>query len=198
MANKAQPEKRRALFLGGHVALDFLNTVMRVNGALVDFFEHDDDVVSWLGQAGFPIAKIGADTPPLSFLRAARTLRESLRSLIEKRKAGKQGDLSVLNAFLAEALSYPKLVFGKSRSLKIERVRRLDTPEQILSPVAEAAADLLTTVDLDVVKRCEDGTCILWFYDQTKSHHRRWCSMAICGNRHKVATYRKRRLDEGV
>jgi predicted RNA-binding Zn ribbon-like protein len=31
------------------------------------------------------------------------------------------------------------------------------------------------------------------FYDRTKSHKRRWCSMALCGNRHKVAEFRKRR-----
>ena len=33
----------------------------------------------------------------------------------------------------------------------------------------------------------------LMFYDRTKSHKRRWCSMALCGNRHKVAEFRKRR-----
>jgi predicted RNA-binding Zn ribbon-like protein len=37
----------------------------------------------------------------------------------------------------------------------------------------------------------------LWFSDQTKSHQRRWCSMEMCGNRHKVAAYRKRRRSRG-
>src|SRR4030095_2085551 len=37
-----------------------------------------------------------------------------------------------------------------------------------------------------------------WFSDNTKSHHRRWCSVALWGNRHKVAAYRKRRRREGV
>ena len=75
-------------------------------------------------------------------------------------------------------------------------MRRSETPVGILAPVAEAAADLLVTGDFKLVKRCEDEICELWFFDQTKSHHRRWCSTALCGNRHKVAAYRKRRRAE--
>jgi predicted RNA-binding Zn ribbon-like protein len=75
-------------------------------------------------------------------------------------------------------------------------VRRQETPESILATVAEAAADLLATADFELVKRCEDETCVLWFSDQTKSHRRRWCSMEICGNRNKVAAYRARRRDQ--
>jgi predicted RNA-binding Zn ribbon-like protein len=68
-----------------------------------------------------------------------------------------------------------------------------DTLASILAPVTQAAADLLATADFTFVKRCEDDNCVLWFSDQTKSHQRRWCSMDLCGNRHKVAAYRKRR-----
>jgi predicted RNA-binding Zn ribbon-like protein len=183
----------RPLFLAGHPALDYLNTRMRVNGELVDLLQRDEDVTRWLKQAGLPVAEIGPYTPPSTLVDAARTLRESIRSLVEKRKAGQRGDPSVLNGFLAEAQSHPRLVWQKPRSLTIERVRRQATPAGILAPVAEAAADLLATCDFALVKRCEDGTCVLWFSDQTKSHHRRWCSTVLCGNRHKVAAYRKRR-----
>jgi predicted RNA-binding Zn ribbon-like protein len=187
----------RPLLLAGHPALDFLNTRMRVNRELVDFLQRDEDVLRWLEQAGLPIAESRADKAPMSLVDAARMLRESIRSLVEKRKSGQRGDPSVLNDFLAEAQSHPRLVWNK-RSLTIERVRRQDTPAGILAPVAEAAADLLATSDFGLVKRCEDETCVLWFSDQTKSHHRRWCSTVLCGNRHKVAAYRKRRRAEGV
>jgi predicted RNA-binding Zn ribbon-like protein len=83
-------------------------------------------------------------------------------------------------------------VWKKPRSPAIERIRQQDTLEAILAPVAEAAAILLATADFSLVKRCEDETCVLWFSDKTKSHHRRWCSTFFCGNRHKVAAYRKR------
>jgi len=188
----------RALFLAGHSALDFLNTRMRVNGELVDLLQRDEDVLRWLERAGFPAARIRPDTAPMSLVDAARTLRESIRSLVEKRRAGRRGDPSVLNRFLAQAQSHPRLVWNKPRSPTIDRVRRQDTPSGILGPVAEAAAHLLATADFTHVKRCEDETCVLWFSDQTKSHHRRWCSPALCGNRHKVAAYRKRRRAEDV
>ena len=191
-ANTVKPKessKSRALFLAGHPALDFLNTRMRVNEDLVDFFQSDEDVLIWLKQAGFSAPPIGAGT----LLACARRLRGSIRSLVEKRKSGRGGDPSILNSFLAASQSYPQLVWNKSGTPAIETVRRQDTAESILAPVAEAAASLLTAADIKLVKRCEGESCVLWFFDQTKSHHRRWCSMEICGNRHKVAAYRERR-----
>ncbi len=188
--------KSRALFLAGHPALDFLNTRMRVNEDLVDLLQSDEDVLIWLKQAGFPAPAIDGRTAPLALLHSARCLRESVRSLVEKRKAGRRGDPSILNSFLAASQSHLRLVWNKSRTLTLDTVRRQDTAESILAPVAEAAAHLLTTADFELIKRCEDETCVLWFSDQTKSHHRRWCSMEICGNRHKVAAYRGRRRNQ--
>ncbi len=165
---------------------------MRVNGQIVDLLQRDEDVLHWLKQAGLSAPKVGPHTARMSLLHRARTLRENIRSLVEKRKTGRRGDASLLNRFLAGAQSHPRLVWNRPRALQIEKVRRKDTAEAILAPVAEAAADLLATADFNLVKRCEDDTCVLWFSDQSKSHHRRWCSMEICGNRQKVAAYRRR------
>ena len=131
---------RYPLFLAGHPALDFLNTRMRVDGELVDLLQRDEDVLRWLERAGLPNAAVGRRRAATSLVDAARTLRESIRSLIEERKAGQRGDPSVLNRFLAEAQSHPRLVWTMPRSLSIERVTRRDTPAAILAPVAEAAA----------------------------------------------------------
>jgi predicted RNA-binding Zn ribbon-like protein len=187
-----------ALLIAGHPALDFLNTRMRVEQELVDVLQSDHDVLAWLKASGLPVPVVVPKTAPSSLLRCARKLREDIRSLVESRKAGRRRDPSVLNRFLAASQSYPQLVWNKPGSLKIDRVRPQQTPESILGPVAEAAADLLANGNFNLVKRCEDETCVLWFSDQTKSHHRRWCSMELCGNRHKVAAYRKRRRDLGT
>lgn len=181
-----------ALFLAGHLSLDFLNTRMRVNGRIVDVLQRDQDVIHWLKQAGFSVPKAGRGVTRIPLLDSARKLRENIRSLVEQRKAGRRGDPAILNRFLSAAQSHCRLVWKKPRSLKIEKVRRIETPEAILAPIAEAAADLLATADFKLVKRCEDVACVLWFTDRTKSHHRRWCSMGICGNRQKVAAYRRR------
>jgi len=158
----------------------------------VDYFQRDEDVIHWLKLAGLSIPEPGPDVARMSLLNSARKLRENIRSLVENRKARQRGDPSFLNRFLSNAHSHSRLVWNKPGSLKIEKVRRRNTAEALLGPVAEAAADLLATADFRLVKRCEDQTCVLWFSDNTKSHHRRWCSMELCGNRHKVAAYRRR------
>jgi predicted RNA-binding Zn ribbon-like protein len=42
------------------------------------------------------------------------------------------------------------------------------------------------------MKACEGPACTLLFADHTRGHTRRWCSMALCGNRAKQAAYRHR------
>jgi predicted RNA-binding Zn ribbon-like protein len=185
------------VFLAGNLGLDFLNTRMRVNGEVVDLFQRNEDVIRWLKIAGLLVPEARTGAPRISLLNSARKLRENIRALVEKRKAGQRGDPSVINRFLSDAQSHPRLVWNKPGSLKIEKVRRKNTVEAVLGPVAEAAADLLATADFRLVKRCEDETCVLWFSDNTKSHHRRWCSMVLCGNRHKVAAYRRRLRRDG-
>jgi len=189
-----QPTRSAPLFLAGHPALDFLNTRMRRNGQLFDFLQSDENVLNWLRRAGFPVvARVPSNFDREAILNCARSLRENIRLLIEKRKAGSRGDASVLNGFLAAAVSHLQLVWREPCPPKVKRVRREESPAAILGPVAESAADLLVAPDFRFVKRCEDETCVLWFWDQTKSHRRRWCSTMLCGNRHKVAAYRRRR-----
>ena len=178
--------------LGDHPALNLLNTVWLVEGELVDALQSDQDVVRWLGQSGWRVAELPSTMRSSALLEAARTLRDTVRSLVESRKAGKRLDVSELNRWLAEARNYIELHAKRDGSLQMERRWEQRTPRQILAPLAESAADLLLTGDFDLVKRCESSECVLWFYDRTRSHHRRWCSMATCGNRHKVTAFRRR------
>jgi predicted RNA-binding Zn ribbon-like protein len=187
-----RPTESRPQFLAGDLALDFVNTRVRVGKEIVDLFQTDEDVLAWLRTAGLPVSNVGDNKASQSILLKARALRENIRSLVEKRKAGRRGDPSALNDFLKYAQSHPRLVWNKPQSLTIERIKQRDKREAILAPVAEAAAVLLSTADFTLVKCCEGETCVLWFLDQTKSHHRRWCSTSACGNRYKVAAYRKR------
>jgi predicted RNA-binding Zn ribbon-like protein len=165
---------------------------MRVNGETVEVLRDDEDVRHWLGQAGFPAPKAVADFKRGSLLNAALKLRENVRALVEARKAGRRGNVAVLNSFLEEGPSHPKLIWNAPRAVSVERIRRRGSAEAILAPVAESAAELLAMGNFALVKHCEDRSCVLWFVDQTKAHRRRWCSMALCGNRNKVAAHRKR------
>jgi predicted RNA-binding Zn ribbon-like protein len=180
------------LMIADHPVLDFLNTVAMIDGERVDFFEKDRDVTGWLKQTRSPTAS--EPTPlPRKLLETARTVRETIREAIERRKAGKPLQLGPLNDLLAKSSSHLALSQPRGKDLELKRIWQPGTAEQLLGPLVEAAADLLTHGDFDLVRPCEDQNCILWFYDRTKSHHRRWCSMSTCGNRFKVAAFRERR-----
>jgi predicted RNA-binding Zn ribbon-like protein len=174
--------------LSDHPVLEFLNTTPMVEGRLQDLLQTDADVLSTLTRLGWPTKFKGT-----GLLTVARNLREDLRHLVNNRKAGNSLDLAPLNKFLAQARSHLELNQDKKGSLDVHRIWEHRTPQQALAPVAETAADLLATGHFELIRRCESESCVLWFYDRTKSHHRRWCSMASCGNRHKVAAFRNRR-----
>jgi predicted RNA-binding Zn ribbon-like protein len=65
-------------------------------------------------------------------------------------------------------------------------------------PIVEALAKLVYEEDFAQVKACQGPACTLLFADHTRGHARRWCSMAICGNRAKVAAHRKRVKEGGA
>jgi predicted RNA-binding Zn ribbon-like protein len=55
-------------------------------------------------------------------------------------------------------------------------------------------AQLLVNADFRHVKACEGQGCTLMFLDTTRGRMRRWCSMAVCGNRAKQAAHRERAI----
>jgi predicted RNA-binding Zn ribbon-like protein len=182
------------LFIADEVALDFVNTAYGVDPDRRECLASDEHVLDWLRRAGLtegmdsapPAARRGA------LLRAALELRESAAALLEHRKAGSLGDASVLNRILAMGTVHEELVWKKGQAPRLARHLRVTSAEAVLVSVAEAIAKLLAEADFDLVRKCESADCTLWYYDRTKSHHRRWCSMAMCGNRAKVAAFRAR------
>ncbi|MFB3737981.1 MAG: CGNR zinc finger domain-containing protein [Candidatus Velamenicoccus archaeovorus] len=44
----------------------------------------------------------------------------------------------------------------------------------------------------DHLKVCANETCTAVFFDRSKNHSGRWCSMQVCGNRSKVRAWRER------
>jgi predicted RNA-binding Zn ribbon-like protein len=59
-------------------------------------------------------------------------------------------------------------------------------------PSLHHGLELLETAP-DRVKHCQNPDCVLWFFDTTRNGTRRWCSMAVCGNRMKARRHYDRR-----
>jgi predicted RNA-binding Zn ribbon-like protein len=195
MTTAATPETKGrtdAPRLGDHLALDLLNTEARVQGQAFDFWTSNQDVLRWLAQNG--VTPTGKQTAPADLLQRGRELRAVVRDLVTARKQGARLDFDALNHFLDSHLTSPQLQRDADGHLVMTRMAHGDTTASLLGPVAEAAAELLADGDFTLVRQCEHEDCVLWFYDRTKSHKRRWCSMALCGNRHKAAQFRKRSI----
>lgn len=129
----------------------------------------------------------------------ARAFRKWLRTLViskmGKRFQAKASALAPLNDLLALENGYSQIELVRPRKgdtphAILRRIPRWETAQELLQPLAEAAADLICHQDFQLIRACEGTGCILVFLDRTRAHSRRWCSMAICGNRAKVAAHR--------
>ena len=47
--------------------------------------------------------------------------------------------------------------------------------------------------DWRLLRECGSAACLAVFYDRSKNHSGKWCSMQTCGNRNKVRRFRERR-----
>lgn len=190
MTAPTSPAAPEPFVLADHPVLDMLNTRATVEGEPFEFWQSDADVEAWLARTGWGLPEVRFAKGDL--LKAALSLREAVRELVEQRKVGGRGNPAVLNRFLVTP-SHMQLDWPAAEEPRVRKVRAIDSAERYLAPLAEAAAELLVAGDFNLVRVCEHPDCVLWFYDRTKSHRRRWCSMALCGNRHKVAEFRKRK-----
>lgn len=178
------------LVLADHPALDLLNTRMMVEGQRRDLLNSDADAAHWLEQIGFGVATevVAAGGHLLDELRK---LRDCIENGLAARRENRMADPAGLNTFLLRVI--PQLVWEGAEAPQLNWFQQGDAGQQSLSRLAYAAAELLAEGDFSLVRKCESPECSLMFYDRTKAHKRRWCSMALCGNRHKVAEFRKRR-----
>lgn len=180
------------LFVANNVALDFINTEYGVGPRHCDCLGDDASVVDWLKLAGVLPGDFDRAPPGLAAL--ARDLRSNARAVVMAAKTGSPADASVINRVLESGRPRKELEWDAAqKTFKVVKHRRDTDAASLLEPVAHALASLLSDVDLQLVRECEAHDCTLFFHDQTKSHRRRWCSMATCGNRTKAAAHRARK-----
>lgn len=189
---KAPTSESHLDFAGDHLAINFINTRRMVGGQLTDTLQSGRNVKEWLKRLEVPVAKGTLPFSDSMLLQRARELREIALTAVQNRKLGKMPSLVALNRFLAAAPSHVVLTTDDANSICVTRVHGKETVDAFLAPVAEAVADLLADGDFDLVRHCEGHDCVMWFYDRTKGHRRRWCTSTGCGNRAKVAAFRAR------
>ena len=187
--------------VGGNLCLDFINTLDDRPSAepkelLTNYYE---------------LARFGEDTgiltpEQLDFLyervhlipdeaeeamRRARNLREALYeifSALMNKQTAPLGAMERLNGNLHNTALHVRLV-QRAGSCGWKFDEMTSVLDGVLWPIVRAAADLLTSSDLALVRACSSPTCQWLFLDTSKNHHRRWCSMEQCGNRAKARKF---------
>jgi predicted RNA-binding Zn ribbon-like protein len=182
------------LFVAGAASLDFLNTEVMLDGQPVDLMKDGDDLLLWIAESGLAtkaeVHKLREARASVheTWLRACIRLRVGLRTMFSRLADGQSlrpADLHLIDEVLASTN-------GTMRLRRRDSQPSLDFQPSALTPpflIARATAEFLASADLTLVRRCQGEGCILFFYDTTKSHTRRWCSMATCGNRTKVKAH---------
>jgi predicted RNA-binding Zn ribbon-like protein len=206
-------------FIADNRGLDFLNTIAVPVDTKVEWLASGEDLLSWLKQSELVADDVldafrkSAVPGELDGIAArARALRDWFKPFVY-RHMGKAlvpsslRELEPLNRLLARDEEFGQIVVrdrlrdqGHDRGpekheisgLALRQLRRWQSPEALLFPVARSLADLVCSEDFTYVKACEGAACTLLFLDRTRGRARRWCSMAVCGNRAKQAAHRSR------
>ncbi len=202
-----EPEKVKDFeFIGGNLSLDFTNTIDGLRGkdaqeGLTDYA----DLLDWSRQAGIISVAQASQLTQFSLERLSETkivyeraiaLREAIYHIFSaaaSRKKPLKGDVDLLNGELTAALGKQELKLFQDRYQLTWNTEPLSL-DLMIWPVAQSAATLLTSADLNRVRECASDACEFLFLDLTKNHSRRWCDMKGCGNRAKVRRYRKKNL----
>jgi predicted RNA-binding Zn ribbon-like protein len=195
------------MFLADSLGLDFLNSVATLADTTVDWLDDGEGLLKWLAQAKLvpaeTLAELKARAIPGELDKVAdqtRALREWFRDFVRKHMGRPLtpkalSELAPLNRLLERDEVFSQISrhrHGKSDELELRRMRRWRSPESLLLPIGEALATFVCQEDFANVKACEGHSCTLVFADHTRRRARRWCSMAICGNRAKQAAHRNR------
>lgn len=195
----------RPLFLGGHAAVDFLNTSLAPQGAAIELIGDGRAYVDWLIAAGLLERETASALARRFGVKAmdaaaaeARRVREWARAWLSRWRTAPRADyrseLAALNKLL-EREAVRREVVSERAGMKFVERPRIETANALVGLIAAQIAALVIQEQPALLKHCAGSTCTLWFLDRTKAHRRLFCSATACGNRAKVSAFRKRQRE---
>jgi len=207
-----QLDRPDAFFIADHCALDFLNSIAEPSSVEYEWLASGQDLLDWLLTAELVPARVFKEFSNKKFIKEldevahkARKLREWLRDFVIRHAGSALEPVSIkelksINKLLSGDCAYTQIELNTEQDeaysttpLVINLNRQWSEPNSLLFPLAEIISDLVCHVDFSQIKNCEGPTCSLWFYDVSKNHGRRWCTMSVCGNRAKAAAHRAKK-----
>ena len=190
------------LLLAGRLALDFANLPSLPASSA-------SDGLSWEELIGFlratqvvsadraaELLQLTESDPQSAFdlLNRSERLRDALRggfrALVHRSRIARE-HVQTINSILCVTEGHDELIEAV-RGWRLEYVAREGGLDWLLAAIARSAAELIVEGESTRVRLCANPGCSLFFYDNSRTHRRRWCSMALCGNRSKVAAFARR------
>jgi len=180
-------------WIANHRGLDLLNTAAADDdGEPVELLDRFEALTSWLDAAELvDVADVQAlsENQQQHLLRWTRDLRNAGRRVIDHDDPLHSSGVPDLDALAAEVcvrLAY--VPTADTRPLPLTAGSGFDRIRLALAlAVLEA-----TRLDRSRLRRCAREGCVLLFFDTSKNRTRRWCDMAVCGNRVKAASHYRR------
>jgi len=194
-----RPVFRELCLIGGHPALDFLNTVKyRGKADPQDKLESLADIIEWAQIAGLLSAgeakTLYRHTKDLSSAtrvqREICAFREQLRVLFESTNPGKAQYNQAISRVEAEISALRPVATIDQQSGVLSRHIEINTLNDLKARIVAVVAEILSArADLKI-KTCGGSNCDWLFIDRTKAGRRQWCDTRTCGNNARVRRFR--------
>ena len=183
--------------LGGRLSLDFVNATP-TNAELpwerlIQFLESTSIVSTGRGAQLLSLPQSDTQAAEALLLKARRlgsALRKVFAAMLRKQRIAGEW-IEPLNRILRITEGHDELV-SQAGIWKIEFVAREGGLDWLLAAVARSGAEIIVEGARARLRLCANPHCGLFFYDNSRTRRRRWCSMAVCGNRSKVAAFARK------
>ncbi len=189
-------------FIANQPALDLANTLIAAKGVPLELMPNFHSFCRWVEKAGLaPVDQIKRASQTWSrlqeeaFMDGLRDYRARVKEVIValgNKKPVPNSFVEETNRLLIEANAVVQVEAHDAKTFRRTWPLNWSQPKSVFGLIAETGLQLICDCDLSLVRKCESPDCVLAFYDTTKNHKRRWCSMDVCGNRHKATLHRRK------
>lgn len=188
--------------LGNRLCLDFANLGM-TSGETLEQPPNWDELTDFLAakQIISVEKKENLRTLPESDVHAAEVLlrhsaelnaalKKSFRAMLRGQRVAREW-IEPVNRILRVTEGHDELHWNGA-AWQLGFVGREEGLDWLLAAIARSGAELISEGATEKLRQCGNPQCQMLFYDDSRTHRRRWCSMALCGNRSKVAAFARR------
>lgn len=182
-------------YVGGHAALDFLNTVADTGKS-----RQRDKIPDWPSMVGWAVGAgllsrreaaihshaMGLDTNnALDDLHTLRADGYAFMLAFTQGRCSPNEEWARLQVALRNAMARAQLIdAGVAFTWRADK----DHAHYLIDALALSFEQLLRSPDLARVRQC--GRCTWFFLNRGRGVGRRWCDMRTCGNRAKAEAFR--------